>query len=308
MERYDSRRTARLTSRSQSVDLQKKLAKRDLLRSEVDRLRNPNYAPIKGALPSPSRRTQELPKHMISPEFPELGHFTVPQASKNPGSMLRTNYMDESINNQLKQRTLTELRESKRMINAPHQSYDIDGDGFISQSDYQLAKRFDADGNGVIDKDEMDAGKRLIAKELWERYRAQHFLQKAPISDHERQGYVDQLVALKDEHGAFMRDYERIKNKHWIEEQRGSAQVLECVSKPNLNMYEPKIFQHPVPVANKPRTRSELFEERRRAYTQDVNERIGSDIIAYDDSAIFRNYNQRDGFVKSDKHSWKRSG
>lgn len=134
----------------------------------------------------------------------------------------------------------------KRKANQPHASYDIDGDGFISQSDYQLAKRFDADGNGVIDKEEMDAGKRLIAKELWERYRAQHFLQKPPITDTERQRHVDDLVRLKDEHGAFMRDYERVKNKHWIEEQRGSAQVLECVSKPNDNMYQPTICQHPV--------------------------------------------------------------
>jgi len=119
----------------------------------------------------------------------------------------------------------------------------------------------------------MDAGKRLIAKELWERYRAQHFLQKPPITDQERQGRVDDLLKLKDEHGAFMRDYERVRNKHWIEQQRGSAQVLSCVSKPHHTICEPRIYQHPVPVAIKPRTRSELFEERKRAYTADVNER-----------------------------------
>lgn len=117
------------------------------------------------------------------------------------------------------------------------------------------------------------AGKRLIAKELWEKYRAQHFLQKPPISDGERQRYVDDLVKLKDEHGAFMRDYERVKNKHWIEEQRGSAQVLACVSKPMDNMFQPSLPQHPVPVVNKPKTRSDLFQERRRAYAADVNDR-----------------------------------
>lgn len=86
---------------------------------------------------------------------------------------------------------------------------------------------------------------------------------------------MDDLVRLKDEHGAFMRDYERVKNKHWIEEQRGSAQVLECVSKPNDNMYQPTICQHPVPVNIKPKTRTELFAERRKAYAADVNERYG---------------------------------
>merc|ERR1711907_865566 len=143
--------------------------------------------------------------------------------SLHPSTALRSNYLDETINNQLKQRTLSDLTEWKHKVNQPHASYDIDGDGFISQSDYQLAKRFDADGNGVIDKEEMDAGKRLIAKELWERYRAQHFLQKPPITDDERQEHVEELVKLKDQHGAFMREFERVKNKHWIEEQRGSA-------------------------------------------------------------------------------------
>merc|ERR1712196_322227 len=222
--------------------------------------------------------------------------------------MLRTSFLDETVNNQLKQRTRSELLHRQHKVNEPHPSYDIDGDGFVSQSDYQLAKRFDADGNGVIDKQEMDAGKRLIAKELWEKYRAQHFLQKPPISDMERQQRVDDLLKLKDQHGAFMRDYERVKNKHWIEEQRGSAQVLSCVSKPHHTMCEPRIYQHPVPVAIKPRTRSELFEERKRAYTADVNERIGSDIIHYDDKRLNSNYHIRDGFVKSDKHSYTRKG
>merc|ERR1712072_1400197 len=113
-------------------------------------------------------------------------------------AQLRTTLMDDSINNQLKQRSRSTLLDRQRHINEPHPSYDIDGDGFISQEDYKLAKRFDADGNGVIDKEEMDAGKRLIAKELWERYRMQHFLQKAPITEAARQMNVDKLVALKD--------------------------------------------------------------------------------------------------------------
>jgi len=300
MERYESRRTHRLTARSQSVDLEKKIAQRDLLQAEVHRLRNPSESLIKGRLKSPLNRMAELPSGQT--------HFTVPKPSMQISSALRSSYLDQTVNNQLKQRTLSELQDwRKHKVNQPHASYDIDGDGFISQSDYQLAKRFDADGNGVIDKAEMDAGKRLIAKELWEKYRAQHFLQKPPISDSERQRHVDDLVILKDEHGAFMRDYERVKNKHWIEEQRGSAQVLECVSKPIDNMYQATINQHPVPVAVAPKTRTELFAERKRAYAADVNERLGGDITAYDDSAIFRNYHQRDSFVQSDTNTWRRA-
>jgi len=242
-----------------------KVAKRDLLRAEVDRLRNPNYAPIRGPLPSPLNRTGELPEGM--------NHYTVAKPSLTSGSMLRTQFMDEGVNNQLKNRTQSDLRKWKSEVNLPHPSYDIDGDGFISQDDYKLAKRFDADGNGVIDKEEMDAGKRLIAKELWEKYRMQHFLQKAPITDAQRKSNVDDLVKLKDEHGAFMNSFEAVKNKHWIEEQRGSAQVLACVSKPDKALYAPNMYQHPVPCEKAVKTRSELFEERKRRYTREVNER-----------------------------------
>jgi len=246
--------------------MESKIARRDLLRGEIDRLKNPpNKALIKGQLPSPLARSSELPEGM--------NHFTVPRPSLQQGTMLRSQFMDDSINNQLKNRTMADLRKWKKTVNQPHPSYDIDGDGFISQADYALAKRFDADGNGVIDKEEMDAGKRLIAKELWEKYRAQHFLQKAPISSDERQAHVDALVKLKDQHGAFMVAYEGVKNKHWIEEQRGSAQVLAVVAKPHESMYAPRIFQHPVPTKVKTKTRSELYEQRKREYTQDVNDR-----------------------------------
>jgi len=243
------------------------MKQRDLLQTEIHRLRNPNFATLRSPLPSPSQRVNELPKG--------YGQHTVPARSKSVSTALRTGYLDDSINNQLKQRSREELLASRLKINEPHASYDIDGDGFISQGDYQLAKRFDVDGNGVIDKQEMDAGKRLIAKELWERYRAQHFLQKPPITDDERQEHVEELVQLKDQHGAFMREFERVKNKHWIEEQRGSAQVLECVSKPINTMYQPNMPQHPVPAIENshPRTRSELLDARKRNYTKDVNER-----------------------------------
>jgi len=268
------------------------------LEDEVSRLRNPEYAPIKGPLPSPSRRMSELPSGM--------NQFTVPRASMQ--AQLRTTLMDDSINNQLKQRSRTTLLDRQRHINQPHPSYDIDGDGFISQADYQLAKRFDADGNGVIDKEEMDAGKRLIAKELWEKYRAQHFLQKPPITDMERQENVNYLISLKDKHGAFMRDYEKVKNKHWIEEQRGSAQVLSCVSKPCENHYAPSLPQHPVCTSVKPKTRSELYETRKKDYADSVNKRHSIGVNVFDDAAIFRTYNQRHSFVASDVNSYARTG
>merc|ERR1711977_679036 len=155
-----------------------------------DRLRGYRNERVKGPLPSPGKRHSELPEGM--------NPYTI--ARRSMDAPLRSCYFDDAVNNQPKQKTQSAMFEARRRVNEPHASYDIDGDGFISQSDYHLAKRFDADGNGVIDKEEMDAGKRLIAKELWEKYRAQHFLQKPPITDIERQTHVDALVKLKDEH------------------------------------------------------------------------------------------------------------
>lgn len=39
-----------------------------------------------------------------------------------------------------------------------------DMDGYVSQKDYRLAKRFDFDGNGVLDAEERQVGKRVLAE------------------------------------------------------------------------------------------------------------------------------------------------
>jgi len=39
-----------------------------------------------------------------------------------------------------------------------------DMDGYVSQQDYRLAKRFDFDGNGVLDADERQVGRRVLAE------------------------------------------------------------------------------------------------------------------------------------------------
>jgi len=37
----------------------------------------------------------------------------------------------------------------------PHHSYDLDGDGGVSQKDYFLAKHFDKDGDGKLNDKEL---------------------------------------------------------------------------------------------------------------------------------------------------------
>ena len=69
------------------------------------------------------------------------------------------------MNNIPKSKTRSELMRTIKATNIPHHSFDIDGDGYVSQEDLLLGKRFDLDGNGVLDPDEQEVGRRIIAEE-----------------------------------------------------------------------------------------------------------------------------------------------
>lgn len=43
-------------------------------------------------------------------------------------------------------------------------------DGYVSQEDYRLAKRFDFDGNGVLDPSERHVGKKILSEEFFKRH------------------------------------------------------------------------------------------------------------------------------------------
>ena len=47
-------------------------------------------------------------------------------------------------------RTLRKLQEQRRESNRPHISFDLDGDGFVSQKDLKVAHMFDKDGDGRL--------------------------------------------------------------------------------------------------------------------------------------------------------------
>jgi hypothetical protein len=44
----------------------------------------------------------------------------------------------------------TKLIEQRRIEKIPHQSYDLDGDGYVGGRDYVIAKQFDKDGDGRL--------------------------------------------------------------------------------------------------------------------------------------------------------------
>ena len=79
--------------------------------------------------------------------------------------------LDPKVNNFPKSKTRSELMKKIRVTSAPHPSYDLDLDGYVSQEDYKLAKRFDFDGNGVLDPDERAIGKRVLADEFFKSHK-----------------------------------------------------------------------------------------------------------------------------------------
>ena len=84
---------------------------------------------------------------------------------------LRSCFLDPKVNNIPKSETRSELMRKIKATNIPHHSFDIDGDGYVSQEDLLLGKRFDLDGNGVLDPDEQEVGRRIIAEEFFKAHR-----------------------------------------------------------------------------------------------------------------------------------------
>ena len=78
---------------------------------------------------------------------------------------LRSDLIDpDSQNITFPAQSLGELRMRMRSINKPHLSYDIDGDGFVSQEDLKIAKKIDLNKDGIIQTQEKAACRVPLAK------------------------------------------------------------------------------------------------------------------------------------------------
>lgn len=98
----------------------------------------------------------------------EYNAFSRPRASST--LPLRSVLLDPAINNFPPSKTRTELMKRIKLTAAPHPSYDLDADGYVSHEDYRLAKRFDLDGNGVLDPSERAIGKRVLSDEFFKQH------------------------------------------------------------------------------------------------------------------------------------------
>ena len=57
---------------------------------------------------------------------------------------------------------MRKLQLNRKSMDLPHSSFDVDGDGFVSNLDYFVAKRFDADQDGKLNEKELTAAKEAV--------------------------------------------------------------------------------------------------------------------------------------------------
>jgi hypothetical protein len=67
-----------------------------------------------------------------------------------------------SENNIENTRTITKMKEDRRKSNIPDPSYDLDGDGYVGDRDYVIAKIFDANNDGKLDAGEKERAMHAI--------------------------------------------------------------------------------------------------------------------------------------------------
>lgn len=159
-------------------------------------------------------------------EIEALGDYNAFSRPRNSTGMpLRSVFLDPEINNFPKCRTVTELKSRIRASGTPHPSYDLDGDGYVSQEDYRLAKRFDFDGNGVLDPDERKVGQRVLAEEFFRRHA--HDITKfgGKIAENNHAENVDALVNAY----SFERAYDKLLEKERSLIAESSEPILSCM-------------------------------------------------------------------------------
>ena len=65
--------------------------------------------------------------------------------------------------NPIKRTDKTELMAQRKSEKAPHISFDLDGDGYVGNRDFVIAKHFDKDGDGILNTNERAATTILVA-------------------------------------------------------------------------------------------------------------------------------------------------
>ena len=137
---------------------------------------------------------------------------------------LRTMLLDD--NNPLPlHRTQAGLRKSLNHLNRAHHSYDVDGDGVVSLTDYKIAREMDADNSGIIDEEEHIMGREKLARQFYEE--ANNYTHRNKLTHRTIQRKSHELATVDEK--KFGRMYQQKKRKLWIKESRGGMDVINCL-------------------------------------------------------------------------------
>lgn len=70
-------------------------------------------------------------------------------------------------NPQFFRKTLSQLKIQNKLCMLPSKTFDLNGDGYVSQKEFRIAKQFDTDKDGVLNKDEKAKCLKAL-KDGWE--------------------------------------------------------------------------------------------------------------------------------------------
>ena len=59
-------------------------------------------------------------------------------------------------------KTMRDLKMIRKNEGIPHPSFDVDGDGQVSQKDYFIAKHFDKDRDGRLNTEELSTARKAL--------------------------------------------------------------------------------------------------------------------------------------------------
>ena len=112
-----------------------------------------------------------------------------------------------------------------------HPSYDLDGDGVVSITDYKLAKDMDTDGSGHIDDEETRLGRIKLARNFFE-------LKNSVTSRYHRRSWKDMerkaAELVQDKH--FGNSLRRLKQNLVKRQARGGRDVIDSLMEKKFDM------------------------------------------------------------------------
>ena len=113
-----------------------------------------------------------------------------------------------------------------------------DGDGWVSQEDYKLAKRFDFDGNGVIDPYEKKIAKAVITDEFFKQHKENLNMFGEKIANASHDENVNAVVNSSN----FERTFGLLKGVEDSLKGRASKEMLGCMDTVHKNLTKHNFF------------------------------------------------------------------